>query len=147
MCMDGNAEVYAKYREELLRYATGLVGASRADDVVSTVVLRAIRRRSLAELDNPRAYLLKGVLNEARGLARGQATVPLAEEGIGDRPIELLDVIAAVWRLPVRQRAAVFLFYWEGYPVVEIAELMGVGPGTVKRYLHVARRRLKGQLR
>ncbi len=54
MGMDGDAEVYAKYRDDLLRYATGLVGAGRAEDVVSTVVLRTIRRRSLADLDNPR---------------------------------------------------------------------------------------------
>ena len=144
--MDGNAEVYSKYRGELLRYATGLVGAGRAEDVVSTVVVRAIRRRSLADLDNPRAYLLKAVLNEARGLARSQGTFPLPDTPVSDPPIELLDVIAAVWRLPIRQRAAVFLFYWEGHPVAEIAELMGVRPGTVKRYLHLARERLKGSL-
>ncbi len=147
MGMDGDAEVYAKYRDDLLRYATGLVGAGRAEDVVSTVVLRTIRRRSLADLDNPRAYLLKAVLNEARGLGRRQGNLPLPDMAMSDRSIELLDVIAAVWRLPVQQRAAVFLFYWEGHPVAEIADPIGVRPGTVKRYLYLARKRLKGSLR
>ena len=144
--MDGNAEVYSKYRDELLRYATVLVGASNAEDVVSAVVLRSIRRGSLADLEFPRAYLLKAVLNEARGRARRRTDLPLVAEGVSDTPVELLDVADAVARLPVRQRAAVFLFYWETLSVVEVAELMGVGAGTVKRYLHLARKTLKGVL-
>lgn len=146
MGVDGNAEIYGKHREELLRYATALVGPSEAEDVVSTVVLRTIGRRSLGELENARAYLYKGVLNEARGLSRRPRTLPLAESVVNEAPIELLDVVDAVWHLPVRQRAAVFLFYWEALPVAEIASVMGVGVGTIKRYLHIARRRLKGSL-
>lgn len=146
MHVDGNAEVYVKHREELLRYATALVGPDLAEDVVSTVVLRAIGKRSLADLENPRAYLLKGVLNESRGTWRRKRPEPLPEMAASDPPIELLDVVEAVWRLPLRQRAAVFLFYWEALSVAEIAEVMEVGPGTVKRYLHLARRSLKGVL-
>ncbi len=91
--------------------------------------------------------MLKAVLNEARGLGRRQGNLPLPDMAMSDRSIELLDVIAAVWRLPVQQRAAVFLFYWEGHPVAEIADPIGVRPGTVKRYLYLARKRLKGSLR
>ena len=144
--VDGNAEIYGKHREELLRYATVLVGSSEAEDVVSAVVLRTIARHSLSELENARAYLFKGVLNEARGLSRNQRGLPLPDRSVSDAPVELLDVVDAVWRLPVRQRAAVFLFYWEALPIAEIAIVMGVGSGTVKRYLHIARKRLKGSL-
>jgi len=146
MDVEGNAEVYAKHRGELLRYASALVGPSHAEDVVSTVVLRSIRRRSLSDMDNPRAYLLKGVLNEARGVVRRRHSEPLPEMAVSDPPIELVDVVEAVWRLPIRQRAAVFLFYWEALSTTEVAEVMGVGVGTVKRYLHLARRTLKGVL-
>lgn len=145
MGVEGNAEVYSKHRDELLRYATSLVGPSHAEDVVSSVVLRAIRRE-LAGLDDARAYLMKGVLNESRGLWRRRRTEQLADMPVEDPPVELADVVAAVWRLPVRQRAAVFLFYWEGLGVAEIAVMMGVVPGAVKRYLYLARQRLKGVL-
>ncbi len=147
MGMDDSAEIYGKYREELHRYATTLVGASDAEDVVSTVVLRIIRKRGLEDLDDPRAYLFKSVLNESRGYARRRKHTPLVDQPISDVPVELLDVVQAVMDLPLRQRAAVFLYYWESEPIDEIARLMNIVPGAVKRYLHLARKRLKGALR
>jgi RNA polymerase sigma factor (sigma-70 family) len=53
-----------------------------------------------------------------------------------------VDVLMAVERLSVRQRAAVFLTYWEDLSPNEVAERMGVTPGAVKRHLARARKRL-----
>ncbi|HDH26046.1 MAG TPA: RNA polymerase sigma factor [Actinobacteria bacterium] len=147
LSVQGNAEIYSKYRYELLRYATALVGPSHADDVVSTVVLKTIRRRSLDELENPRGYLLKGILNEARGWSRRQNHTRVPHMIERTTPPDLGEVVDAVRRLSVQQRAATYLHYWESVPVVEIAEIMGIGVGTVKRYLFLARRHLKGALR
>ena len=58
-----DAAIWAQHRDELTRYATVLVGPSEADDVLSTVVLRLLRRRSLGDLSDPRAYLFRSVLN------------------------------------------------------------------------------------
>lgn len=146
MGVKSDAEVYSKYRDDLLRYATYLVGASSAEDVVSTVVLRTMSSRSLAGLDNPHAYLMKGVLNESRSVWRRSSPEPLPEAGGKRLPVEVVETLDALWRLPVRQRAATILFYWEDRPVAEIAELMGVSTGTVKRHLHNARQRLKRSL-
>lgn len=146
MGVNADADVYLKYRDELLRYATSLVGPSRSEDVVSTVVLRTMRGRPLSELEKPRAYLMKAVLNESRSVMRKRSTEPLPDSLTGHLPGEVVETLDAVWQLPVQQRAVVFLFYWDGLLVNEIAELMGVRPGTVKRYLHNARKRLKGDL-
>jgi len=146
MGVESDAEIYIKYRDDLLRYATSLVGPDQAEDVVSTVVLRTIRGQGLAELDRPHAYLMKGVLNESRSVWRRVSTVPLLELDSRNVPGEVIETLDALWRLPLRQRAAAFLFYWEDRPVTEIAELMGVRDGTVKRYLHNARQRLKRSL-
>lgn len=146
MGVNADADVYLKYRDQLLRYATSLVGPSRSEDVVSTVVLRTMRSRPLSELEKPRAYLMKAVLNESRSVMRKRSPEPLPESLTGHLPDEVVETLDAVWQLPVQQRAVVFLFYWDGLLVNEIAELMGVRPGTVKRYLHNARKRLKGDL-
>ncbi|MGC2241382.1 MAG: sigma factor-like helix-turn-helix DNA-binding protein, partial [Acidimicrobiia bacterium] len=52
-------------------------------------------------------------------------------------------VLDAVLELPNRQRAAVYLTYWRDLPVSEVASLMGCSAGSVKRYLHVARSKLR----
>ena len=141
-----DAEVYAKHRDELLRYATALVGPHDADDVLSTVVLRTIGRRALAEIENPRGYLMKAVLNEARGLHRRRRPTAALDELIEPQPPDVAGVLSALWDLPVRQRACVYLRYWEMASIAEIGDDLGVRPGTVKRYLHLARKRLKGAL-
>jgi RNA polymerase sigma factor (sigma-70 family) len=138
--------LFRKLRPELIRYANALVGPSEGEDVVMTVVGRTLRRSRLSELDNPKGYLLRGVLNEARGRGRRKTTVPLGHdltEGADPGMAEVIDVLMA---LPTRQRATVYLHYWEGLSTSEIADVMDVGPGTVKRYLHLARKKLKGVL-
>lgn len=52
------------------------------------------------------------------------------------------EVYAAVRRLPLGQRTAVVLFYFEDRPVAEIADLMGCASSTARVHLHKARRRL-----
>jgi RNA polymerase sigma-70 factor (ECF subfamily) len=139
-----DAAIWRKHKEELIRYATVLVGADHSEDVLSTVVERVLRRHgSLSHLDDARPYLFRAVLNESRGRIRRRRAIPwereFIEDHIGFRP----DVAAAVGSLPERQRAAVYLTYWRDLPVSEVADLMGCRPGTVKRYLHLSRDRLK----
>jgi RNA polymerase sigma factor (sigma-70 family) len=97
----------------------------------------------LTDLDDPRPYLFRAVLNESRGRTWRARVIPwqrdFVEDHVGFRP----DVAAAVGSLPERQRAAVYLTYWRDLPVREVADLMGCRPGTVKRYLHLSRNRLR----
>ena len=129
-----------------MRYASVLVGPDRAPDIVSTVMVRVLARRTLASLEEPRAYLFRSVLNECRGLQRKPppARQPAARSASIIEPD--WAVVEAVAELPTQQRAAVYLRYWEDLQLDEIGAVMGVRPGTVKRYLHLARRRLKGVL-
>jgi RNA polymerase sigma factor (sigma-70 family) len=139
--------IYRKNREDLVRYAAVLVGPTAAEDVVSTVVLRVLARRRLVDLDDARAYLFRAVLNESR-TRLGRRGMPLTPDLVAD--VHMVDpqpeVLAAVLALPARQRAATYLVYWEGRSIAEASTLMGIRPGTVKRYLHLARRTLKGVL-
>ena len=138
-----DSEIYERHRNGLVRYATVLVGRSEAEDVVAAVVLRVLSKRRLADLDEPRSYLFRSVLNEARSRARRRseqsfdAQIATSDWGFGP------DVRAAVASLPVRQRSATYLFYWLELSVGETAELMGIRPGTVKRYLKLSRDRLR----
>ncbi|GBE23855.1 RNA polymerase sigma-E factor [bacterium BMS3Bbin02] len=144
--MNTDESIYLKYRDELMRYATALVGPDGAGDVVSTVVTKTLHaRKSLANLTEPRSYLMRAVLNEALRYRkknwRSPPTtfdVPVLES----RP----DVLDAVIALPPRQRAAIYLVYWAGFPGSEAADLMGCRPATVRRYLHLARQHLKETL-
>jgi DNA-directed RNA polymerase specialized sigma24 family protein len=90
--------------------------------------------------------LVKAIINEARSRYQQR-------KRIDGRPIGLLEdpsqtdyrheLVEVVSMLPPRQRAATFLVYWEGHTSVSAAELMGCRPATVRRYLHLAHRKLE----
>lgn len=141
-----DAKVYQELRFELTRLATALVGPSEAEDVVATVVARALERpRGLSGLDDPHPYLIKSVINEARSRYRRDKRwsggyLDADQLQTVDYLDEMVDLVGA---LPVQQRAATFLVYWEGHTAASAATLMGVRPATVRRYLHLARRKLE----
>ena len=136
--------VYRKHREDLLRYAAALVGPHRAEDVLSAVVLRVLTHGGFDRLRDPRPYLFRAVLNEARNTLQRDRSLPLDDRAPEqEAPAADPAVLDAVLELPPRQRAAAFLVYWQGETVEETAALMRCRPGTVKRYLYLARRRLK----
>jgi RNA polymerase sigma factor (sigma-70 family) len=143
------SDIYMSVRKDLMRYATALVGPDAADDVVSSVVVRALARPGgLGGLREPKQYLMKSILNETRSRHRRSARRPVVH---ADAPTSVactgddrvLDVVAS---LPDRQRAAAFLVFYEEYTPTEAANLMDCRPATVRRYLHLARTKFREAL-
>lgn len=77
---------------------------------------------------------------ESRALAR---TLPAAIGHIGDHHD---DVYRAFRRLPGRTRTAIRLRYWDDLTERQVAERMGVSPGTVSALLSTGRARLRRAL-
>jgi RNA polymerase sigma-70 factor (ECF subfamily) len=142
-----DAEIWLKCKDDLFRYAAVLVGPGDAEDVVSTVFLRVLDRRRLDDLEDARRYLFRAVLNECktRGVRRRTGFGP-ADLPVPPPPDPQPEILDAVLALPIGQRAATFFVYWADMSVAEAARMMGIQPGTVKRYLHLARNKLKGVL-
>ena len=142
------AEIYEKYADQLIRFATGLVGPSDGRDVVSAAVVNAMWSSSWDSVVYERAYLYKAVLNAARMRERSGSR-RRAREARAGRAIENsqldTDVEAREWLdvLSVQQRAAIHLAYWEDLPAVDIAQILGVGEGTVRRHLARGRAKLR----
>src|SRR5918996_1138057 len=132
-----NEAVYRSYSEELTRYATGLVGPFDAPDVVTDACLKAFETRTGPDVVDRRAYLYRTVLTVAndhhrRTLSRRVREMKTAiREDLPDPTASVdVEVLDAVARLSVQQRAAVFLTYWEDLPPEMVAQRMGVSPGT-----------------
>ncbi len=144
----GAAELYRVHAIELTRFATALVGPSDAPDVVEDAVLSLLGSGRLAEADNPRALLYRVVLAKARSRQRSGFRRRARERRVAERLVEFApeidpEVLDAVVRLSPQQRACVFLMYWEDMSVAQVADRLGIGEGTVKRYLARAKSQLK----
>ncbi len=141
-------EIYRKYADDLVRFATGLVGPFDARDVVTDACLRAFRSRHWGDVTNHRAYLYRTVMNQARSHHRSTLRRRVREmrSAVSESlvPVEVdVDVLAAVDKLSVQQRASVVLTYWEDLTPAEVASRLGISKGSVKRHLARARARLK----
>ena len=57
--------------------------------------------------------------------------------------MEERSVISQVHALPQRYRDVIYLYYYEGYSVADIADILGTKTGTVTSRLKRAREKLK----
>lgn len=147
--MDGrDEELYGKHADELIRFATTLVGPSSAEDIVAGAVLRAMSSPSWASVTEPRSYLFRSVLNEARMIARSNGRRARREEraAAGEATqdsavsVEVRDAMA---RLSLRSRSVLYLAYWHDLTVDEIAAHLGLSRRSTERSLTDARRTLE----
>ncbi|MCU1367551.1 MAG: putative polymerase subfamily sigma factor, partial [Ilumatobacteraceae bacterium] len=113
-------EAYEKWAAELTRYAAAIAGPSYAADVVADAFVTMLARGDEAwgRVLEPRRYMYRAVTNAARMRERShRRRVGRESRWPVDRPIgELIEnpeVVAALADLSVRQRAVVFLTYWE----------------------------------
>ncbi len=143
-----DAGLYQLHRVALVRFAAALVGPDDAPDVVSEAMLSLMRSGQLAEADNPEALMHRAVLAKSRSLQRSVSSRRarerrFAERWIREQPDVRPDVVRAVTRLSARQRACVYLTYWEDLAPATVADRLGIGEGSVKRHLARARAKLR----
>ena len=146
------ATVFERYAVDLTRFATGLVGPSDAQDVVSEAVLRSMWSNGWPDVRNPRAYLYQAVLFQSRmhhrsAMRRRARETATAQVGFAHNPELSVEVWDALARLNVVSRGVVFLTYWEGLTCGEVGGRLGLSERTVRRHLERARARLRGILR
>lgn len=125
----------------LLRFAHLLTGsASGAEDLVQTALGRSWRAWRSGRVDDPQAFVRKVMVNShatwRRRNSREIAVANPPDQVIAEdqaRRVDDRDVVCrALLTLPPRQRAVIVLRYYEELSELEIADLMGISPGTVK---------------
>lgn len=126
-----------------------------AEDAVQAALGRAYARwKRVARTDHPEAYVRRMVINEVLSWRRRSSSseVPsqeLPEAAAGGHEAAHVEgdaVWRALGRLAPRQRAVVVLRYYEQLSEAEIAEALGVRPGTVKSQASAALSHLRGFL-
>ena len=144
-------QLWVSYADELLQFATVLVGPSDASDVVADSFMSAAPSAVKPEVRDPRAYLYRAVSNRAHDLRRSRQRrwsrdLSAMRPNTQDGPDTLIDVRRAVADLSVRQRAVVYLVYWDDKSERVAADLLGLSIGTVRRHLVRAQSHLRKAL-
>ena len=123
-----------------------------AEDAAQTVMLRLWQTDTqFADDGHLRRWLVRVTLNACRDVSRSpwrRRTVPLEEcrEPAFEDPGRQ-RLYEEVMALPAKYRLPLYLYYYEGYAVAEVGELLGLKPSTVQTRLARAREKLKAQLK
>jgi RNA polymerase sigma-70 factor (ECF subfamily) len=148
---ESDADLYERLGLELIRFATTLVGPSDAEDLLGSAVLKAIGSPRWPAVDNKRAYLYRVLINEARSTHRSRTRRrerELRTYRVDDFEHEVVDpaLMDALRSLTVRQRAVIYLTYWDDLALADIATTLDTSLRTVERDLNSARTRLEETL-
>jgi RNA polymerase sigma-70 factor (ECF subfamily) len=155
------AAVFDRHADEIYRYAAGRLGPDAADDVTAETFLTAFRKRGSFDLgrDDARPWLY-GIatrwISEHRrtehrhyeGLARLPAPQPTEafEEAAANRVAarQMLPMLGRVLAtLSQDERDLLLLVAWTDLSYAEVAQALGIAPGTVASRLH----RVRGKVR
>lgn len=122
-----------------------------AEDVSQTVLLKLYRwDKPFVSDDHAKHWLLRVTVNECRRLMRAPwrtRTLPLEDyDGPAHTPDDHSDVLSAVMALEAKYRLCVYLYYYEGYSVGEVAKLLRAKESTIQTRLARAREKLKQTL-
>jgi len=149
---DSVHEVISAYAGMVYRLAYARTGnRADAEDVFQEVFLKyCAAGKEFASEEHRKAWLIRATVNASadvfrsawRRLVRTAAEVP-ETPAAPEKSARSEALMEALRRLPGRDRAVIFLYYYEEMRTEEIAEALGMKPSTVRSRLARARCKLK----
>lgn len=143
-----------QYSDMILRLGYSWLGdMDDAMDICQEVLLKLLTdHRTFPDQGQERAWVVRLAINQCKNWKKSawfRHRAPL-EEGLhlaveAPEP-EDGSLLEQIRRLPAKYRQVIYLRYYEGYEVQEIAQLLGRSPGLVSTHLARARMKLREQL-
>jgi RNA polymerase sigma-70 factor (ECF subfamily) len=147
---DAPGEVERLYREQgdrMWRAVLAFAGDPEvASDAVAETFAQALRRWNAVH--DPERWVWRTAFRIAAGMLKERRMIG-PEQDIGssyEMESPAVELVEALRRLSPRQRAAVVLHHAAGYPVREVAAILGSTPAAVKVHLKRGRDRLRDSL-
>ena len=140
------------YADLILRLSyTYLKSTHDAEDICQTVLLKLMGAPARFEgPEHERAWVIRTTANACKDVLRSghrRRTVGLEAAPDAAAPEEPeSEVVDAVMALPRKYREAIYLHYYEGYSIREIAKLTGRSESAVSAHLSRGRGKLRTML-
>lgn len=140
-------DIVQTYSDTLIRIAVQQTKSmSEAEDIVQEVYMTLMKQKKpFANEAHLKAWLIKVTFNKCKDYfksSRVKKTVPITEDMSFIAKEEQI-VLAEIFELHPKERAIVYLHYYEGYTTAEIANLLEINVNTVGSKLRRARMKLK----
>ena len=145
-------EAIDKYGDMIRRIClVHLKNESDSEDIFQNVFLKYLQNDlDFFDSEHEKAWLIRVTINECKDLLKSafrRYTYSLEEllvEPIADS--QNREVLEAVLSLPAKYKDAIYLYYYEGYSAVEIADILKLNLNTIYSRLSRAKKILKDVL-
>ncbi len=144
--LTGRERLEAIYRDLSPRLWRSVLAFSADPEIASDAVAEAFAQALARDgaIHDPAPWLWRATFKIASGeLARRGRSLPGRVEGTYELPPPADHLVAALQLLPENQRVAIVLHDYADRPVAEVANVLGIGQGTVYVHLSRGRRRLR----
>ena len=144
-------QAYAACSGSLYRIAMVYLGSpAEAEDVLQDAFVKLLRRgKPFADGEHQKRWLIRVTVNLCKDRlrsARHRLNVPMEHAALAVSAEENREILDLVLHLPPAYKAAVHLYYYEGYTVAEIAKILGLTQGAVKMRLQRGREYLRMEM-
>ena len=150
--------LYESYATDVLRVSYFYLGdRQKAEDVTQDVFVKLMTAKPVLEAGHEKAWLLKVALNRCKDHWRaswvkrvvlGSPTFEMipGPDSIGQAE-DRAAFFDAVSKLPPEFKEVILLYYYQGYAISEISEMLQQPEGTISSRLSRGRKKLKQLLK
>ena len=146
------ADIYERHSRTVYRVCFAYMkNTADTEDAVQDTFFRLIKTGPVFEsTEHEKAWLIRTATNLCKNVLRNWWRKRESLEGHENirqnEPMEIDGVMSAVMGLPGKYKTVVYLYYYEGYSSVEIAEILSKPQSTIRNHLHEARKILRERL-
>jgi len=144
------SESVRKYRNTVFRVAMGYVKNTHdADDIAQNVFFKLYTKgKSFVSDEAQKAWLIRVTINQSKDLLKSvwrnkRDNSEISEQGLAAPEYGYTELRDYVKGLKPKYRTVIYLYYYEGYSVNEIAVILKMPKSTVTTQLKRAREQLK----
>ena len=144
--LDPIERAYRDQGARLLRALYAYTGSAEiAEDAVADAFAQALRSRD--QIRHVEPWICRVAFRKAaRDLRRKERSAPSEGASTYSMTEAAVDLVTALGQLSPKQRSSIILHHYAGYPIRDVAEILGSTSGAVKVHLSVGRRRLRALL-
>ena len=143
-------DIINNYSDMVYKVALTRCGnVENAEDVFQNVFMKLSEKMpKFKSEEHKKAWLIRVTINFSKNMnmSAWNRKVVTLDENMEFETKEESDEFSVVCDLPQNYRTVIYLYYYEGYKVEEIAKLMSSTSGTIKTWLYRAREILKTKL-
>ncbi len=152
---NNNISLYAfrKFGDTVIRAAYACCGCyAEAEDIAQDVFLYLHARPvEFNDDEHLKAWLLRVTVNKCKNYRRSfriSRTQPIDENNQTQYSMDVTDIEVRelISSLPPKYSSVIYLYYYEGYAIKEIAEILGKNSNTVNSLLQRGREKLRMEL-